>query len=104
MNASYMFLFCVLKSLQKFEAYDSKGAVVAGDKDKEVRDMIVHKTLLVATCFTFFTASGLHFIRAFGNLKGRMLLLVLLSKTLSAKLLITNHCKNAYPPCQFHFD
>lgn len=37
----HVFVIRNLKSLQKFEAYDSKGAVVAGDKDKEVSDLIV---------------------------------------------------------------
>lgn len=31
-----------LKSLQRFEAYDSNGAVVAGDKNKEVGYTVIH--------------------------------------------------------------
>jgi hypothetical protein len=33
--------------LQKFEAYDSKGSVVAGDKDKEVISLNCFASILV---------------------------------------------------------
>lgn len=37
--------------LQKFEAYDSNGAVVAGDKNKEVGDLVASSMAALSFCF-----------------------------------------------------
>lgn len=36
--------------LQKFEAYDSNGAVVAGDKNKEVGDLVASSMAALSFC------------------------------------------------------